>query len=52
MASDVTAILSHTKDVYYLDNMELARMKRGSIAFFNIDGDEIIKETQRIAWEA
>ncbi|MBR3674985.1 MAG: glutamine--fructose-6-phosphate transaminase (isomerizing) [Bacilli bacterium] len=52
MASDVTAILNHTKEVYYLDNMELARMKRGSISFFNIDGDEIFKEKQTIAWEA
>ena len=52
MASDVAAILKYTKDVYFIDNMELARLSRGGVTFYNIDGDEIQKETVHIDWDA
>ena len=44
IASDVPAILSYTRNVYYLDNMEMAELHEDSIRFFNMNGDEIEKE--------
>ena len=44
IASDVPAILKHTRNVYYIGNMELGRVQKGKITFYNLDGDEIEKE--------
>jgi len=52
LASDVPAILGHTRSVYYIGNLEIARLEAGSVAFFNIDGEEISKELTQIAWDA
>ena len=52
IASDVPAILSYTRNVYYLDNMEMAELHPDSIRFFNIDRDEIEKEMVTIKWDA
>ena len=48
LASDVPAILKYTKNVYYIGNLEIARLQKGKITFFNIDGDEIEKELTEI----
>ena len=52
LASDVTAILKYTRTVYYLGNLELARLTPQGISFFNLDGDEISKEPVEILWNA
>lgn len=52
MASDVPAILKYTRTVYYIDNMEMARVSAGDITFFNLDGDEVEKEPVEIKWDA
>ena len=52
VASDVPAILSYTHNVYYIDNLEMARLKPGSVAFYNLDGDEVQKESVEIDWDA
>lgn len=52
IASDVPAILSYTRNVYYLDNMEMAELHEDSIRFFNMNGDEIEKEMVNIKWDA
>jgi glucosamine 6-phosphate synthetase-like amidotransferase/phosphosugar isomerase protein len=44
IASDVPAILKYTKNVYYIGNLEMARIRKGEITFYNLDGDEIQKE--------
>lgn len=49
-ASDVPAILKYTRNVYYIGNMEIGRLQKGKITFFNIDGDEIQKELTEIKW--
>ena len=51
LASDVPAILKYTRNVYYIGNMEMARLSPGKITFFNLDGDEIEKEPTRIQWD-
>lgn len=52
LASDVPAILKYTRNVYYIGNMEIGRMKDGKITFYNLDGDEIQKELKTIKWDA
>ena len=52
IASDVPAILKYTRNVYYIGNMELARVRGGEITFYNLDGEEIIKELKTIDWDA
>ena len=42
IASDVPAILQYTRSVYYIDNLEIARIKAGEVSFFNLDGDEVL----------
>ena len=52
VASDVPAILKYTRNVYYIGNMELARLQKGAITFYNLDGDEIEKTPVEIKWDA
>jgi len=52
IASDVPAILKYTRDVYYIDNLEIARLTEHEIRFFNIDREEIQKESTHIEWDA
>ena len=52
VASDVPAILKYTRNVYYIGNLEMARVKKGEITFYNLDGDEIEKEPKTIEWDA
>lgn len=52
LASDVPAILNHTKNVYYIDNLELARLSESGVQFYNIDGDIIEKTSVEIKWDA
>ncbi len=52
VASDVPAILSYTRQVYYIDNLEMARLTPGHVSFFNLDGDEVFKDLTEITWDA
>ena len=52
LASDVPAILKYTRNVYYIGNLEIGRLEKGKITFYNLDGDEIQKELTEIKWDA
>ncbi len=52
VASDVPAILKYTRNVYYIGNMEMCRLQKGSVTFYNLDGDEIKKDLVEIQWDA
>lgn len=52
VASDVPAILKYTRNVYYIGNMEIAKLGDGKAVFYNLDGDEIEKELVEIKWDA
>ena len=52
LASDVPAILKYTRNVYYIGNMEIGRLRKGEITFYNLDGEEIQKELTEIKWDA
>ena len=52
VASDVPAILKYTRNVYYIGNMEIAKLEKGAVTFYNIDREEIDKELVEIKWDA
>ena len=52
IASDVPALLKYTRTVYYIDNLEIARLTPDSIEFFNIDKEPVSHETTTIEWDA
>ncbi|MEI3139381.1 MAG: glutamine--fructose-6-phosphate transaminase (isomerizing) [Lachnospiraceae bacterium] len=52
LASDVPAILKYTKKVYYIGNLEIGRLQKENITFYNLDGDVIEKELVEIKWDA
>ena len=52
VASDVPAILKYTRNVYYIGNMEIAKLVKGSVTFYNIDREEIEKPLTEIKWDA
>ena len=51
LASDVPAILKYTKNVYYIDNLEAACLKKDSVIFYDLNGDIIDKELKTIEWD-
>jgi len=52
IASDVPAILKHTRNVYYIGNLEMAKIVAGQVTFYNLDGDEVQKESVEIEFSA
>ena len=48
LASDVPAILEYTKNVYYIDNLEAACLKKDEVIFYDLNGDVIEKELKTI----
>ncbi|MDE6895810.1 MAG: glutamine--fructose-6-phosphate transaminase (isomerizing), partial [Lachnospiraceae bacterium] len=52
IASDVPAILKYSRNVYYIDNLEIARLTESDAAFYNIDREEVVKEPVEIKWDA
>ena len=52
VASDVPAILKYTRNVYYIGNMEIAKLEKGAVTFYNIDREEITKPLTEIKWDA
>jgi glucosamine--fructose-6-phosphate aminotransferase (isomerizing) len=52
LASDVPAILKHTRTVYYIGNLEVARLSPGEVVFYDLNGDVIEHEPTEITWDA
>lgn len=51
-ASDVPAILKHTRTVYYIGNLQIARLGKGTVDFFDIDREQIEIEPKEVKWDA
>ena len=51
VASDIPAILSHTRDVVFLGDEEMAVITRSGVAFTDYAGREVSKTTQRVMWD-
>src|SRR5437870_985106 len=51
VASDIPAILSHTRDVVFLGDEEMAVITRTGVAFTDFFGRPVSKATQRVLWD-
>src|SRR6266540_972869 len=51
VASDIPAILSHTRDVIFLGDEEMAIITRTCVAFTDFFGRPVSKATQRVLWD-
>ena len=51
VASDVSAILAHTRDVVYLEDGELAVVTRDGYKVMGLDARDVSKEVSRIDWD-
>ncbi|MDI6782016.1 MAG: glutamine--fructose-6-phosphate transaminase (isomerizing) [bacterium] len=52
IASDVPAILNHTRDVIFLDNGEMVVLNQNGVRITNLDGEEQKKAVVKITWNA
>jgi glucosamine--fructose-6-phosphate aminotransferase (isomerizing) len=52
IASDVPALLEHTREVYYLEDREIAVLRREGIEFYNEDGEALTKESFHVDWDS
>jgi glucosamine--fructose-6-phosphate aminotransferase (isomerizing) len=51
-ASDIPALLAHTRDVIFLHDGEMAVLTRGGAAITTIEGTPITREKRRIDWSS
>ncbi|MFQ6113738.1 MAG: glutamine--fructose-6-phosphate transaminase (isomerizing), partial [bacterium] len=51
VASDVSAIISHTKDVTYLDDNEVAIINRKKVTIKTIDNLEVSKKVEKVSFD-
>jgi len=51
VASDIPAILQHTRDVFYLGEREIAVLTRDSVRVMDFDGNAVEPKKQRITWD-
>ena len=52
IASDVPAILKYTREVYYVDEQEVACLQGDDISFFTVDEEKIEKQSVHVDWDA
>jgi glucosamine--fructose-6-phosphate aminotransferase (isomerizing) len=51
VASDVPALLEHTRDVVYLDDGEVAELDGSAWRVTDLDGRPRVKQMQRVTWD-
>lgn len=51
IASDVTAILNHTRNIYYLEDNEIVVLKKDEVKVYNTDKEEVQKEVFTVNWD-
>jgi glucosamine--fructose-6-phosphate aminotransferase (isomerizing) len=52
VASDIPAILAHTRNVVFLDDREVAVITKQGVRFTDFAGREVAKTPQHITWDA
>ena len=52
VASDIPAILMHTRDVVFLGDAEMAIVTRSGVQFTDYSGRAVSKTTQRVLWDS
>lgn len=51
IASDIPAILSHTRNVYFLEDNEIVVLTKDSVKVYNADKEEVKKEAYEVKWD-
>ncbi len=51
IASDVTAILKHTRNIYYLEDNEIVVLKKDGVKVYNTDKEEVKKDVFTVDWD-
>lgn len=51
IASDIPAVLEHTRDIYILEDKEVAVLRKDGVKVFNSFGLEIKKEVFHVTWD-
>jgi glucosamine--fructose-6-phosphate aminotransferase (isomerizing) len=51
VASDIPAILHHTRDVFFLDDREMAVLTDSGVVITDHQGQPVRKQVQRITWD-
>ena len=51
VASDVPAILSHTRNVVFLDDREMAVVTKNGVKFQTLDGEAVERTPTRVTWD-
>lgn len=51
VASDVPAILSHTRDMFFLSDGDVAVLSPDGVTVSDFDGNPVVRKTQRILWD-
>lgn len=51
IASDIPAILEYTRDIYFMDDYDIAVLSRDTIRFYDEMGNELRKESTHIDWD-
>ena len=52
IASDIPAVINHTRRIYILNDGEIAVVKKDSVSVFSADGLPISKKVQEVTWSA
>ena len=50
IASDIPAVLSYTREVYLLEDHEIAVLEKNGVKLYTTDGDEITKDIYHVTW--
>jgi glucosamine--fructose-6-phosphate aminotransferase (isomerizing) len=51
VASDVTALLSHTRDIYFLHDGDMAILTPAGVQLTDFDGKPVTREIQHVTWD-
>lgn len=52
IASDIPAILQYTRNIYVLDDGEMAVVRKAGVECFTLLGDPVSKDIYRVTWDA
>jgi len=51
ISSDINALLSHTKNMVFLENKEVGVITKNNVSFFDFSGQSVHKKTVHVAWD-
>lgn len=51
IASDIPAILDYTRDIYIIEDKEIARITKDDVTLYNLMGEEISRDVFHVEWD-